>query len=130
RRADSTIAIEQRCAEEGEQQQRRRRAEGRATVLSDERDEGEDPSLAVVVRAHEERQVLERNDRDERPEDDRENAEHVRRRRRERRGADEALLEREERVRADVAVDDAERAEGERGRRRLVDLQASKPDGR
>jgi hypothetical protein len=44
----------------------------------DEREQGEDPPLAVVVGAHDEGQVLHRHDERDRPDHEREGAEHVR----------------------------------------------------
>ena len=53
------------------------------------------------------------DDQRQRPEDQRQHAEHVVARRRDAVRAVETLAQRVERARADVAVDDAERAEGE-----------------
>jgi hypothetical protein len=83
--------------------------------------EREDAAFAVVVRAQDERDVLDRHDDDERPQHERQHTEHVG-------GVDrhrmvlvaEHLLDRVQRTRADVAVDDAERRERERSASRRV----------
>ena len=67
----------------------------------------------MVVGAHDEGQVLDDDDDQERPEDEREDAEDVGVGRVQAVLAGEALLDRVEGRRADVAVDDAERGEPE-----------------
>ena len=80
-----------------------------AANSQDEGEQGEDAALPVVVESHDEDDVLDTDDQDERPDDERQHAVH---------GGDveseavlrlEALAERVERACADVAVDDAER---------------------
>ena len=82
-RRDHAVAVEQRRAEQAE----RDRASPRLFALAhrrlrDERQQREDAALAVVVGAHHEDQVLDRDDERQRPEDQRQHAEHVVARRR------------------------------------------------
>ena len=84
-----------------------------------QRGEGEDAALAVVVGAHHEHQVLDRDDDDQRPEHDRGHAVGVGLRDLEV-GVLERLPERVQRARADVAVHDPQRAERERQQAFLV----------
>jgi hypothetical protein len=83
-------------------------------IAPDKRHQGQDPALAVVVGPHDEQQVLDADDDDQRPENEREDTEDVRL------GdgqfmavATERLPEGVERAGADVAVHDPERAESE-----------------
>jgi len=80
---------------------------------SHERNQGEDAALAAVVGAHHERQVFHRDGDDERPEDERENPEHVRFADRNRVGTREALAQRVQGTGANVAVYDANGGEDE-----------------
>jgi hypothetical protein len=78
---------------------------------AEQRHEGQDAALAVVVDAHRDRHVFDRGDHDEGPDDERQRPE------RDARvgplaGQREDGLERVERARADVAEHDAERREG------------------
>ena len=79
-----------------------------------ERGQREDAAFALVVGAQHERDVLDRHHEHQRPEDQRQHAEHVVVRRRHRVRSEEALAHRVERAGADVAVDHAERGQGER----------------
>ena len=82
--------------------------------------EREDATLAFVVGAHHEAEVLDRDDHRQRPEDQRQQAEHVVRLGA--LGADhvQALAQRVERARADVAEHDAERSHREQCQRTPV----------
>ena len=87
RRGDQAVAVEQRRAEHAERDEDdavRRAADGRQSAARGmhQRGEGEDAALAVVVGAHHERQVLDRDDDDQRPEHDRRDAVGARRGRR------------------------------------------------
>jgi hypothetical protein len=99
---DDAIAVEERGPEEDDEHER-----VRTRLDRNETQQGEDAALAVVARAHDEGQVLHRHDEHERPEDEREHAEHVLRARGDAVLAAERLGEREERVGPEVAVDDA-----------------------
>jgi hypothetical protein len=118
-RRDHAVAIEQGGADHGQE----RHAGDLAAAsrmgpepVGDDRQQGEDPPLTVVVGLHDEGQILDRDHHDERPEHQREDAEQV--------GGDEAglvgaggqqaLLQGVERAGADVAEDHAERAERHR----------------
>ena len=84
-------------------------------VRFDLRDQRQDAALAFVVGAHDEEDELDRDDQRDRPEDERDDAEDVLFGRLDRAvvGGEEGL-QRVERAGADVAEDDAERAEGQR----------------
>ena len=75
RRRDHAVAVEQRRAEQSDRDERAVRRF--AALRSDERDQRQDAALALVVGAHDEEQVLDRDRDDERPEDQRQDAEHV-----------------------------------------------------
>ena len=129
-RRDHAVAVEQRGAEDAQQHQRASARAPAWLARRQQRGQREDAALAVVVGAHDEREVLDRDDQHQRPEDERQDAEHVRLGRRDRVRSEEALAHRVERAGADVAVDDAERAEGQRqrggvDRRRDTRVQAS-----
>ena len=72
---DHAVAVEQRGAEDAEQDERDLRAAAAQVRALDQRDQGHDPALAVVVGAHDERHVLDRDDHRDRPEDQRDDAE-------------------------------------------------------
>ena len=83
-----------------------------------EGEERENAAFALVVGPHDEGEVLDGDDGDERPEDEREHAQDVGVRGRDAVLALDALFDGVERARADVAEDDAERADDERRERR------------
>ena len=107
---DHAVAVEERSAEEREQGDDRSPL---AKALRDEREQRQDAARAFVVGSHDEREVLDDDDHHQRPEDERQNPEHVGRGDRDvvRILRAEALLECVERARADVAVDDADRTD-------------------
>ena len=110
RRRDRAVAVEQRRAENADRDD----ADALAVLDAEERHQRENAALAVVVGAHDDGHVLDRRGDDERPDDEREHAERDVRRGRAARPVERGL-EGVERARADVAVDDAERAERHRG---------------
>ena len=114
RRGDHAVAVEERGAEQPEQQERVRRL---ALDADRQRHQSEDAALALVVGAQHEDQVLDRDDEDQRPGDERQDAEDIGRGRGDAVRPVEALSQRIERARADIAVDDAERREHRRGER-------------
>ncbi len=116
---DDPVAVEQRRAEQAEQQEGEARHGARAVRFArlDQREQGEDPALAVVVRAHDEREVLDGDHQQERPDDQRQDAQDVGVRDLERVLAEEALAQRVERRGADVAVDHAEGAQRQHAQR-------------
>src|SRR5581483_5828829 len=86
---------------------------------AEEREQRQDPALALVVRSHDDGEILDRHHQRERPEDEREHADDLLGAHRDALPRDEvdALRERVERRRPDVAVDDAERPECRRRER-------------
>ena len=111
RRRDHAVAVEQRRAEHAEQHQHRAAAPAPSGRGGHQRGQREDAAFALVVGAHHDRDVLDRDDEQQRVDDERQHAEHVLVRRRHRVRAEEALAHRVERAGADVAVDDAEGGE-------------------
>ena len=110
RRRDGAVAIEQRRAQNADRDD----ADALAVLDAEERHQRQNTALAVVVGAHDDRDVFDRRGDDERPHDEGEHAE----RDVGRGGAArpiERRLEGVERARADVAEDDAERAKRHRG---------------
>ncbi len=108
---DHPIAIEERPPHETQHHEHDTPRPPRAIVglLEDQGEEGEHASLAPVVGAQDEGDVLDADDEDQRPDDEGEEAEDVRLVRREPVFGLERLLHGVERARPDVAVDDAER---------------------
>ena len=107
------FAGEQRGAK---QHQERERAGTVAVAAWHQRQQRENTPLAVVVGAQHEKQILDAHHHEQRPEDQRKNAEHVFGGDRYvvRAGRAKALFDGVERAGADVAVDHAERREHER----------------
>ena len=85
-----------------------------AGAAGNQRGECQHAPLAVVVGAHDDGDVLDRDDQHERVDDERQHAEDVLVRRRDSMSAEEALPHRIQRARADVAVDDAESGQRQR----------------
>ena len=116
---DDAVAVEQRGTKDSERAEHHQPNFVLVLMKSllDEREERENSTLPVVVRPHDEEDVLDRDDHRERPHDERQHAEHVlgsRKHARLRRTAGnyaKALLHRVERARSNVAVDDAKRRE-------------------
>ena len=91
---------------------RARRASHR---LLRQRQQGQDPALALIVGAHDQQHVFDRDDQDQRPHDQRQHAQHILRRERQPVLRVEALAEGVDRARPDIAEDDAERGERKPG---------------
>ena len=121
RRRDHRVAVEQAGADGAEQQHLAAAARAVAERALGERHERQRAALAVVVGAEQDDDVFDRHDEDQRPQDQRQDAEDdlARHRPAGGRGRDR-FLQRVERARADVAVDDADRAERERPEAGLV----------
>ena len=115
RRRDHAVAVKQGGAEDAERDEHDLRRASREPCPLDQGDQGHDAALAVVVRAHDERHVLDRDDDRDRPEDQRQHAVDGRRRRGHLAvvGVEDGL-QRVQRARADVTEDHAERTEGQR----------------
>jgi hypothetical protein len=75
-RRDQRITIKQRGAEYAERDRAARPGFERTESLLHQRHEREDAALAVVVGTHDHREVLDRHDDGETPEDERQQAEH------------------------------------------------------
>ncbi|MBS1246794.1 MAG: hypothetical protein H6R47_993 [Proteobacteria bacterium] len=113
RRGDHAVAVEQRRTENSESHQQPacpRLAGGGALHQCHER---HDAALALVVSAHDEHHVLHRHHDDERPEDQRQHAEHVGRRHLHGVRAMECLFHGVQGAGADVTVHDADGGDGE-----------------
>jgi hypothetical protein len=82
-----------------------------------QRQQGEGAALPLIVGAHRNEHIFRRHDQHQRPEDEAEHAENVQRIDRQRMRADEAFLHRVKRRGADIAVNDADRAEHQSGER-------------
>jgi hypothetical protein len=112
RRRDQAITVEQRRPEHSEGDDHPLRSRREPQPRHQQRGQGEDAALTVIVGAHHEHQVLDRDDDDEGPEHNRRHAVGI--------GAADLELgvlerfpERVQRARADVAVDDPQSAERE-----------------
>ena len=113
-RRQHAVAVEERRAEHADDDEAGLPARLRHPV--DQGNQRHDAALAVVVDSQDQEHVLQRDDHEQRPDDQRQRAVDAKRRRRHRMVAAEDQLDRVERARADVAVDDAQRAERERER--------------
>jgi hypothetical protein len=107
-RRDDAVTVQERGAEHAEQDEQRSLGASRGRDRRGQRGQGEDAALAVVVGTQHEDEVLERDDDDQGPEDQREDAEHVGGRRRHGVRAVEAFANGVERAGADVAIHDTE----------------------
>ena len=114
-RRDDAVAVEQRRPEDADHDQPRALAFAHDLDGRRQRRQREDAALAAVVGAQDEDAILDRDDEDQRPEDERHHAEDVLRRRGDGVRPVEALAQRVERTRPDVAVDDAEGGERKQG---------------
>ena len=118
RRGDHRVAVEQAGGEHAEHDQ------GRGPFLAfevarDQRQQRERAAFALVVGAHRDQHIFDRDDQHQRPEDQAQHAEDVQPVDRQRMRAEEAFLHRVERRGADIAVNDADRAEHQPGQRFL-----------
>ena len=107
------IAVEQRGAGDADHQVDAAAARGDRFLPRYQRHQGQHAALAAIVGAHHHDDVFQGDDDDQRPGDQRQDAQHVVMRRAEAGEFAEALLDRVERAGADVAEDDAERRQGE-----------------
>ncbi len=111
RRGDQRVAIEQGRTRDAEQEYRRCRPAERPLG---QRHQRERAALAVIVGAHEEQDVLAGDDEDQRPKEERGDPQHLRARDPAILGVVQRLAQGVERAGADVAVDDADRAQRQR----------------
>ena len=112
---DDSLASEERRAEQtdGDEREALSLLVGPALLLQEQREQREDPALAAIVRPQDEGDVLDADDEDQRPDDEREDTDDVVVGRRDSVLRLEALAEGVERAGPDVAVDDAQRGQGE-----------------
>ena len=115
RRRDHAVAVEHRRAKDAEADQPPAPPGLPLQAARNERGQREHAALAVIVGAQHQRHVLDRHDDDQRPEDHRQHAQHVGGRQRERVRTVERLAQRIQRAGTDVAVDDANGADHQRG---------------
>src|SRR5205085_5108634 len=115
RRSDYAIAVEKSRADQSERDDRlaSERVGIASLLLENEREQREDSALAVVVGAHDENDVLDADDDDQRPDDEREDPVDVSRNRSQSMLYLEALAQRIQGAGADVSVDNAQREECE-----------------
>ncbi len=116
RRREGTVGIQERRPENSEHDHDAagRKAPGEAGAV-DERHQGQHAPFTLIVRADDHNMVLDRDDEDQRPEHEREDPQHVAGTDGDPVGPVEGLAHRVQWARADVAVDHAQRGEGERG---------------
>ena len=117
RRRDDGVAIEQRGADDAEQRNNACGFAHAADGARGQRHQGQRAALAVVVGAQQDHDVFQRDDDEERPQDQRHDAEH---RRQVQFGmvrtgsSEDRFAQCVERACADIAIDDADAADGER----------------
>ena len=116
RRGDDTVAVEQGRAENTDRQQHAAQSRAAFDRLRRQCQHGDQSAFTVVVGAQHQHHVLERDDGGQCPEEDRQDAVDILGRERHVSGI-EHLLHRIQHAGADVAVDDADRADGQRGER-------------
>ncbi len=109
-RGDDGIAIEQRSGEKCRQRDGTKNF-GLRGLASDIGKQGEGPALALVIRPHGDENVFHGHDEDERPEDQRKHAHDMKKIDGQLVVANKAVLEGVKRACADIAEDDAQRAE-------------------
>ncbi len=112
RRRDHAIPVQQ-CGPEDPEQNEQRAAGPIAVLRRDQGREREDAALALIVGAHDHHDVFHRDDDQQRVDDQRQDAENVFRSGRDGVRSEEALAQRIERARADVAIDDADGGQGQ-----------------
>jgi hypothetical protein len=123
------VAIEQRGADESDQDHCRAPSIALRAPRADERKQRQDAALAVVVGAHDEDGVLERDDDYQRPKDQRHDAEHsFRRHLTIRAGGLGCNVQGVERARADVAEHDPHACERRRRDRTTCSLPGRRMD--
>ena len=106
------VAIQQCGADDAKEDEHRART-APSVAGRDQRGQREDAALALVVGAHHDHDVLDRDHQHEGVDDERQDAKDVLVRRRHGVRAEEALAHRVEGTGADVAVDDAKRRDGQ-----------------
>jgi hypothetical protein len=114
---DHAVAVEQGCANHGQHQHGALPARRQGALR--QRGKRQDASFAAVVGAQDDDHVFQRHDREQRPGDQGQHAEYGRFAERQIPSLAECLAHRVERARADIAVDDANRRDRQRGQTAL-----------
>ena len=120
RRRDHAVAVQQSGSEDAERNQDRApfgetsRDSAGPPEAGHQRSQREDAPFALVVGAHNESDVLDRDDEDKRVDDERQDAEHVLVRRRDGMRTEEALPHCVQRTGTDVSIDDTEGGQRQR----------------
>ena len=112
RRRDDAVAVDQRRSEQPHDDED---APAFGPVRAGHRHQCQDAAFAVIVGAHDEQTIFDGNGDDQRPEDQRETAER-RLRGKMSAGRSDNRLQRVERARSEIAIDDAERSKRGGGR--------------
>ena len=113
---DDRVAVEQRRPGSAEHQ---RNSRSRTQRPPRQRGQRQHAAFALIVGAHQEEDIFDSHDEDQRPEGKAEHAQNLARIDAVSRRLGERLTERVERAGADIAEDDANRADGERQHRRM-----------
>ena len=113
-RGDHGVAVEQAGRQHAHREQACRPFPA-GQVARDERQKGKRAAFAAIVGAHRHRDIFDRDDQHQRPEDQAQHAKDVQPVDRQWMRANEAFLHRVKRRGADIAVHDADRAEHENG---------------
>jgi len=119
RRRDHAVAVKQRRSEHA-QKQRDPAIFGFAQLARYQRNQSQRPALPFVVSAHQDGDILDRNNQRHRPENQADHTKDMRLVQRQRMWADEGLTEGVERAGADIAENDSDRPDGERSLRRAM----------
>ena len=113
RRRDQPVAVEQSEAGDGQAQDDRAQAGAVGCGALDQRAQRQHAALATIVGAEDQQHVFDADDQDQRPEDEREDAQHGGLGEVQAAGMAEGFPHRVERAGPDIAVDDAERGQGQ-----------------
>ena len=115
RRGDHAVAVKQRGAEHPQADEQRAAAAGAGRALGKgQRHQCQDAPFTPVVRAQHDGQVFQRDDQQQRPEDQRQDAQDIRGRWRQRVRAAKALAQRIEGAGADVTIHNSQRSQGQK----------------
>jgi hypothetical protein len=123
RRRDDAVSVQQRGAQDAEENDDRELGAIGNPIGAHKREEREDAALALVVGAQDDDDIFQGHHHHECPEDQRDDAEHVGRSRDRMDEARKGHLERVERARPDIAIDDTERRQRqEPGTARMMEV--------
>jgi len=113
RRRDHPVPIEQRGTEQAQHHQDSEPPGRTGAGLANQRGQGQDPALPVMVRANDEEQVLHADNQEKGPQHQRQDPHDVGRRRLQAQGPTEGLLQRIQRAGPDVSENDAQGSQGQ-----------------